>query len=369
MDCFKLFCVNLFLILFLIVSCKKDLKLTPIEEYNNNFKSNAFLKRLNFIMLNEKDENYKSNLENLKNLVRSGDVFSSQLNDSITIEIISIASPPKYFSTSSTDGKWFVLYRYNALKKINNIEILNYKNDTTSLSTNEVVASILKLYSFDIPKSGIYSRFSIGGRFLNKEEYFQDKLTKYSIVIPERPNNGNNSDKKQISVLSSCTDWYLVTTITYGDGSVYQYKEYLGTTCSSNCSPSPDYQSIACDPSGEFGGEPPSQNSVYADPSWVVASNGLSSWIVKSYEHFEGIKGDINKFTAAQHKNSDVFSPLHCIANGQGPYVTWNELNASTNIIYDQFAKTTIFGKLTFCEGQSQEVSNVKGFSLNSLWP
>jgi hypothetical protein len=369
MDRINMLLVNLVFILLLFVSCKKDLNLNPILENNINSKNNAFLKRLNFIMLNEKDENYKSNLENLKNLVTSGDVFSSQLNDSITIEIISIASLPKYFSTSSTDGKWFVLYRYNALKKINNIEILNFKNDTTSLSTKDVAASILKLYSFDIPKSGVYSRYSIGGRFLNREEYFQDKLTKYAIVIPERPHNGNNQDIKQFSVLSSCIDWYLVTTITYGDGSVYQYKEYLGTTCSSNCSPSPDYQSIACDPSDEFGGEPPSQNSVYADPSWVVASNGLSGWIVKSYEHFEGIKGDINKFTAAQHKNSDVFSPLHCIANGQGPYVTWNELNASTNIIYDQFAKTTIFSKLSFCQGQSQEVSNVKGFYFNSLWP
>jgi hypothetical protein len=59
---------------------------------------------------------------------------------------------------------------------------------------------------------------------------------------------------------TSCTEWYLITTFYYTDGSSTQTQEYLGTTCTgsgegSGCNGNPGEPQVPCGDNGGEGGE------------------------------------------------------------------------------------------------------------------
>jgi hypothetical protein len=62
---------------------------------------------------------------------------------------------------------------------------------------------------------------------------------------------------------TSCTEWYLITTFYYADGSSSQTEEYLGTTCTgsgdgSGCNTNPGEPQVPC---GDNGGGGPDENA------------------------------------------------------------------------------------------------------------
>jgi hypothetical protein len=74
-----------------------------------------------------------------------------------------------------------------------------------------------------VTEDGMYIVFGVAGRKLFQLTYKNKKLTSVGVL---------QSDKKDKSkVVDGCTDWYLVTTYYYADGSSDSTSEYVGTTC------------------------------------------------------------------------------------------------------------------------------------------
>lgn len=85
---------------------------------------------------------------------------------------------------------------------------------------------------------------SITGRWLNQTVFANNRVVSYGTITSKKNENS-------FMVNGICTDWWLVTTIHYPDGSRQEIREYVGQTCSSDCN-DPNYQSLC--PPEEGGG-------------------------------------------------------------------------------------------------------------------
>ncbi|MBL7745419.1 MAG: hypothetical protein JNN00_18260 [Chitinophagaceae bacterium] len=118
-----------------------------------------------------------------------------------------------------------------------------------------------------------------------------------------------------------CTDWYLVTTIYYDDGSTEVYETYIGRTCHGD--------GEVQVPSGDGGGG--YVEYIYAvatKKDWIVAESTSGFWYVFSTERFTGEK-NVNEqpsgghFTGVTHLGSTI--------SAVSTNYTWSQAGATTS--------------------------------------
>ena len=90
---------------------------------------------------------------------------------------------------------------------------------------------------------GILNILTVTGTWLAKLETKNGKLYSIGNITTKDSKNSN-----KVTNVADCTDWYLVTTYYYSDGSTYETWEYLGTTCS-DCN-DPAYMNLCPDDGG-----------------------------------------------------------------------------------------------------------------------
>ena len=149
----------------------------------------------------------------------------------------------------------------------------------------------------------------------------------------------DSQPQNQIQAENDCIDWYMVTTITYADGSTETTEEFLFTTCN-GCPMNGQLESL-CEAGNNWGASnPPSEEPVTKQVDWRVGNS--SSWYVKSYEKLNGTKitnGSFGGgFTKITHLNSAIF-------NLQG-LATWQELAVTTSC-NPTYAYSTVSGRVT----------------------
>jgi hypothetical protein len=184
---------------------------------------------------------------------------------------------------------------------------------------------IADIYSDKSVKEDCNVRFvTIYDYYLYEYNYKNNKL--FSTLNLNKKPAANNSSGKQnnLTNLTGCIDWYLVTT--YSNGT--QTWEYVTTTCSGDCGVSnPDLASI-CPPDDTGGGggggvDPDPGTGVVKDVTYIVKEYqyGNQHWKIEATFKISGVKfNDIA---------SNVFTSITHVGD-----VCWDYSGAYTNLPY-----------------------------------
>jgi hypothetical protein len=157
--------------------------------------------------------------------------------------------------------------------------------------------------------SGQFRFLSVAGRWLYQLDYNQNgDLSAFGLIQQKSKLGDGNISTNDDTTLSTCTDWYLVTTYYYSDGSTSQTSEYVGTTCS-GCG---DTMNQSLCPEGDSGGSTSEYEFAYVVPKeWEV--NAYSPyWNIHSIEDHTGKKVSTEPqgghFIDVKHKTSFLYS-------------------------------------------------------------
>ncbi|MFZ1527181.1 MAG: hypothetical protein WAT19_00385 [Ferruginibacter sp.] len=127
------------------------------------------------------------------------------------------------------------------------------------------------------PHNGTYQMISLGDIKRYEFDFFDKKILGSRIWLHE-------SSQQDNITATGCTDWYMVTTTYYANGTTIREREYVGTTCEGGeggCPPT-----YICDnPSGSGGSTPPPDPGYFAgaEPTSIVYSQSTNSslWEVR----------------------------------------------------------------------------------------
>jgi hypothetical protein len=190
---------------------------------------------------------------------------------------------------------------------------------------------------FNTGKVAVNGKFnfrSLTGRRLYELKYDDGQLKQAGYFKSGNPTGRVNA--------SGCTDWYLVTTYYYTDGTTYTSESYVGRTC--DYGPG-EWQNLPPDQNG--GGGPDQiiyEYAVTKPVEWTVETNPSGWWKVVSTEELTGKVDTQNpygkKFLNAVHKYDDILN------YGSWTFV-WTKWNSTTVINSDAVASATVSGKVT----------------------
>lgn len=204
-------------VVLLFFSCKRETGITQEKEHIKIFEAaQSWLKKKATASTIEAREQIQKLINNLdKNSIS----YTKSTSDS-------------YFSAISINQKqvdndtesYFVL----KMKKTGEIEwtIIVEKNSTAECNNpSETLAAFLLMNS---PPDGRYTLRSTLGTFMHEVTYKNQAIQTIK-TLKKKPKTNSRTEEY-------CTEWYLVTTYYYPDGSTSITEEYLGTTCN-NCPP------------------------------------------------------------------------------------------------------------------------------------
>lgn len=210
------------------------------------------------------------------------------------------------------------------------------------------------------PVDGKFRFLSVTGRWLYELTYKNNIL--YSAgEITQKPIFSSNN---QIAAVV-CTDWYLVTTYYYEDGSTYTTREYVGTTCD-GCDQDM-YMGLcpANDGGGQVENEEEYEYAVGRSMKWKVLDDPADPESSKDIESVERIKGKRvasepqgGHFTSASHFWDDC---MFCTSND-----TWNRY-INYSIPTPQSISCNISGNLIY-NGQSRGVNQTNFWSFTDVF-
>ncbi len=162
-------------------------------------------------------------------------VSLENLNDTEKLVIIPLSAS---FRTINNKGKEVVnvfAIVLSADGTLKNGRIVQYAADN-GRQQRILPSTIAKLYNrLKVNHNGKYRILTIADRYLYEIEYRNGNIYSYSTMQPK-----NNSVNRQTADGNGCIDWYIVTTITFADGSIWTYEEFVGRTCG-GCIPNDPY--------------------------------------------------------------------------------------------------------------------------------
>lgn len=216
----------------------------------------------------------------------------------------------------------------------------------------------LPLYTFSkifnhelLEVNGKFTILTISDRFLYELNFKQGKLNSVAVM---------QSKSEAAGRTNRCTDWFLITTYYYSDGTTVVTEEYLGRSCSVDCGPSAPGGSIGgnCVPEADGAVNIEYEYEVSKDVSWIVSEHVDGYWQVRSFEKLKGRKytnGTQSHFTGITHSNDAIFRMVACTARP----VTWERLALDVGISpLGSLAHSTISGKVGECNGTDTFIDN-----------
>jgi hypothetical protein len=163
-----------------------------------------------------------------------------------------------------------------------------------------------------------------------------------------------------------CIDWYLVTTITYADGSSNISEVYLYTSCDGGGGGGTTGPGCG---DGSVGLGDDDDTPVATTFPWRVATNPDGEWYVESYENFQGVRSSACEssgggyFTSIDHNHSTVF-------NLEAGLSTWAEQYCNTALSGTPATAATskVDGKLSFSFTE-EEINSTGRFTYHLVFP
>jgi hypothetical protein len=203
------------------------------------------------------------------------------------------------------------------------------------------------LFSGDIKsKKGAYTFSTLEDVFLNRITINENRAFAYSSL----KKNDDMQPENSTSTENSCTDWYLITTITNPDGTIEQTEQYLYTTCGDGCIINGLVQTECITNTGYV--YPDNPEPVSKPKNWTVASGQV--WRVYSDDILIGLRianfPGGGQFTSVSHSGSDV---TNYAGNEPGvPFSTWRQESTLQQVSNGgASASSYVKGKQTFALG------------------
>ena len=323
-------------VVLLFFSCKRETGITQEKEHIKIFEAaQSWLKKKATASTIEAREQIQKLINNLdKNSIS----YTKSTSDS-------------YFSAIRINQKqvdndtesYFVL----KMKKTGEIEwtIIVEKNSTAECNNpSKTLAAFLLMNN---PPDGRYTLRSTLGTFMHEVTYKNQAIQTIK-TLKKKPKTNSRTEEY-------CTEWYLLTTYYYPDGSTSITEEYLGTTCN-NCPPN----SVCEMQDDAFSNGNATQHVSQVD--WIVGS--ANWWYVKSYTRLKGTKSPGTPgggfFTEVEHLNSEIF-------NLQG-VASWKQLAVTTNAD-GWIATSSIAGKISAPDIPDFQISKTKTWSFSQIFP
>lgn len=283
-------------------SCNKDkIENDTISQVNSSVnKVSAWLNKKEQTSSTEN----KAKIESLKNNLELNNLWLEQGRSDETIIVVPIKETLKFVNNKKNKVSNYLVLTYNK----NGLQLNEFIVQSRLLNSNAttlergVISKIAKNENVNQDYSLTY--INVYDRFMFEVKYKGGKLN--SMAEFEKKQGGNNNSANLTNstngpvanTASQCTDWYLVTTYHFEDGSSYQTSEYVGTTCG-NCSiADPMNQSLVCD-DGTGG----SGSSPYSDQELTDIFNNYVQM-----ESPNGVSNIAPTSTAGADLHSNVFS-------------------------------------------------------------
>lgn len=336
----------------ILFSCKKQ---SANQESSSDFKT-----RIVSWLLTQKSPSQPNKAANI-NLLSESLVFSrattEESHDGEKLLIIPIADSYCRQKNISRDYVATLVIKLNAVGEVRNGNIVLFKPRVAGNLTIPANTFYAIFNTAEPPVDGEFNFLSVSGRRLFSLTYENKAMIKESRV--KEKGGKSRTD-------GTCTDWFLVTTIYYTDGTTEVTEDYIGTTCTGcDCG---DLQCECPDDQGEG-------NSVGYDYdyeigkmlTWTVASNptGGTGQIVGQ----ERLKG---KRVATEPQGGHFTRITHyastcnfCSINN--PYDVWIE-DSWTGSASGQTASSTVTGHLNYA-GTRYDVQNPAIWSFSAVFP
>ncbi|GAA4331502.1 hypothetical protein GCM10023184_23430 [Flaviaesturariibacter amylovorans] len=149
-----------------------------------------------------------------------------------------------------------------------------------------------------------------------------------------------------------CIDWFMVTTVTYVDGSTSTSSQYVTTTCSGGGCSDPNMASVCPEGDGRssggggggYGVDYEFEYLYHKGVNWVVGAPASGHYVVYSFETISGKKvSGVKSITGIVHNRSAGFS------DGYAGSAAWTQLQAVVNFTSSQ-AAASVSGKVHFAD-------------------
>lgn len=349
-----------FVILIGALSCKKETSESPTRDITIN-KVNAWLDNQIALTKSAKAQNIlllKENLDiaNLK-LENSGD--NEQL---LTIPIKETFKQSRNIASDAVPYFVAIMNKAGSIRKANVVLYMPKAGNIISALPDKTFYNILNEGTNVV--SGQFRFLSVAGRWLYQLDYNEKgNLSAFGLVQQKSKPVQNVANANDVTTFArTCTDWYLITTNYYSDGSTTTTEEYIGRTCEGS-NDDIAYQSLNPD---DWGGSA-TIDYVFAHvvpKEWQV-NVYLPYWNVHSIEDHTGKKVSSEPqgghFTDIKHKTSFLYSGTSLSI--------WTETTSTASLDNNRTSHIYIWGRIKVPSVSYDEpIYNDKTWNFNQVF-
>ncbi len=217
-----------------------------------------------------------------------------------------------------------VIFFYDRNNSITYAQTVTVATNADGLNIANDIDRIIKFESNSYEGDLVYR--SIEGKFLYTLSKEQNNSYSHSIIRKKELNQNSQSTYVTNTNCSYPIQWYLVTTITYPDGSTQTYEYYVGTTCgdANGCFPDPYLEQLTGAECGNnYGGTgtgeqgPPADilvrvdsiNNLLQSPCFLqfvnsIGNGKLTTEVIKLYQSvFQGTTGNVFNIKFTEETN------------------------------------------------------------------
>lgn len=309
------------------------------------------------------NQEYNQRVERLKENLEMPGIRTEALEEGEKLVIVPINAKLKLVNNRDKQTTNILLLVLNKAGEIRKGNIVQYESLAPVAQT--LAANFFHdFYSFRVRQDCKLTFLAINDRYLHDYEFRNNRLDKYRVMAPKSQSQDRSTN--------GCTDWYLVTTIHFADGSSQSYEEFVTRTCNGVCGPVSvvAVEGYICDPTYGMGiGNNNSGQTEYvfdnvSPVTWTAYNSPDGFNVVRSHEYLKGYRSSAGGFFTGITHNADR------VENYVGPMhsreATWHKNDWNWAPSSDKkTATTTIDGILTY---NSSSAPNVEVKNKSKTW-
>ncbi len=200
---------------------------SSIDISSNEINDNRFNSFIGISNFNISIAEQNSNILHLKQCIDASYTKTEKRDNNISFLIIPIKEEYKAkikFDKNSTLSLFLVI---DKLGKILSGSILCFEPKDGKRQNGYKSFTLKNIFNnMPIKDDGTFKFYGVNGILQYQFQFEESKIKSFAIIKPKNKTLGKNN------AVSGCTDWYLVTTYYYSDGTTNVVESYLGTTCS-----------------------------------------------------------------------------------------------------------------------------------------
>jgi hypothetical protein len=276
-------------VLIYLSSCQKEIS-------QNTLDNNGTITKVNSWLESQKNSKYVigASADNIKTNLDFAKLYYEKLSETEKLIIIPLKTS---FISEVNKGKnplnlfLLIMNKDGDIRKGNIVLYISKDGEKTDKLPENTFYKFYNAQKLDC--DGTFAFLNLNDKILYKMGYTNGELSSYGEKTV-KTSNGSASTPSLTSSTSSYTDWYLVTTIYYSDGTFDTYIEFLYSTFNGGGGGGGYEGGGVGTGNGDGGsGQNGDDGEVLCLPKqlqWIVAVNAYGYWHVSSTEQLNGVK-------------------------------------------------------------------------------